>query len=154
MVHQLHSGSEESTPEGHQHRPNDCWLPSPHTGRTTQFPLSQKSPEHYKGHPPSRSLPVWTSGRRYRSINTRTNRLKHSSYPTAITTLNATKNIVQWIWMWNGSMQWHKECMSVDVCSYFLCNDCVCMTVCVYVAALCFCLSFLNTEWCADWRAL
>ena len=43
---------------------------------------------HHPGHSLFELLP---SGRRYRSLNTRTNRLKHSFYPTAITTLNTGK---------------------------------------------------------------
>ncbi|KAK3532188.1 hypothetical protein QTP86_009300 [Hemibagrus guttatus] len=39
MVHQLLSGSEESAPEGHKRGPEDCRLPAPNTGRTTQFTL-------------------------------------------------------------------------------------------------------------------
>ena len=95
MVHQLHSITEESAPEGHQHRPKDRRLLSSHTGRSTQCPLSQKSLEHHTGHTPSGSLPVWTVAFR-QTINTRTNRLKHSFYPTAITTLNAAKKYVQY----------------------------------------------------------
>ncbi|KAF7661286.1 hypothetical protein LDENG_00265940 [Lucifuga dentata] len=48
VVCQLHSSREESAPEGRHHHPEDHWLPSPLSGRSVQFPLPQKSPEHDK----------------------------------------------------------------------------------------------------------
>jgi len=128
MLAQLHSGSEGSAPGGHQHRPKDRRLPSPHTGRTTPFPLSQKSPEHYEGHLPSWSLSVWTVW--YRSINTRTNRLKHSLTLSAAENNN---NVQYGIWMGQ------KVCTSVDCFMQWLCVH----AVCAYVCCQC-CFMFLS----------
>ena len=57
-------------------------------------------------HPGQSLFEMLPSGRRYRSIKARTNRLKHSFYPTAITTVNAAKTMC-------------------TMSCFVLCNDCV-----------------------------
>ena len=124
-------------------------------------PMSPKKPQniikdtHHPGHSLFELLPL---GRCHRAINTRTNRLKHSLYPTAITTLNAAKynnNVQYGIWMWQ------KVCMSVD-CFYAMtvCSYCLCMLIMLFYVSIysLFIFHFIflcrRNKWCTDWRAL
>ena len=107
----------------------------------------KKAQNIIKGHPASRSIPVWTVAfKQMVQINYHRGQIDSNTVCIQLQQPSSMlqENNVQWFWMWiamTGSMH---VCRSMFI--LFLCNDWVCVYVCT--------CSFLNTEWCTDWRTL
>ncbi|KAK0137703.1 hypothetical protein N1851_026097 [Merluccius polli] len=83
---QLHRCRQGKAPQSCEGSTENHWLPSPLPDGHLPLPLPKQSNNHHQGFELFELLP---SGRRYRCIKTRTNRLKNSFFPKAITSLNS-----------------------------------------------------------------